>query len=93
MAVSQEVEVRHALGLHARPASAFVKTASEFASRITVENITRSTKAANGKSIMSVMLASVKKNDHIVISAEGEDEKAAVNALVELINSNFGETE
>jgi len=90
---SGEIVVRHKVGLHARPAASFVKTASGFASRITVENLTKGTAPANAKSILSVLSVAVQMNDHIRIIAEGNDEEAAVIALCDLINSNFGEME
>ncbi|HTK07475.1 MAG TPA: HPr family phosphocarrier protein [Ktedonobacteraceae bacterium] len=93
MAVSQEVEVQHVLGLHARPAATFVKVASTFTSRITIENTDKNAKTFNAKSIMSVMLAGVRKNHHIMIVADGEDEQEALDALVALVNDNFGEAE
>lgn len=91
MALSQEVLFQHEAGLHARPAAAFVQVASGFASRITIANASRASKTVNAKSIIGVMSAGVKKNDSIIITAEGEDEQAALNALVDLVKSNFGE--
>ncbi len=91
MALSQEVLFQHEAGLHARPAATFVRLAASFASRITIANVSRTSKAVNAKSILGVMSAGIKKNDTIVITADGEDEQAALNALVDLVNSNFGE--
>lgn len=91
MTVSQEVLVQHDAGLHARPTAAFVRIASGFTSRITIENTSKTARAVNAKSILSLMSAGVKKDDTIVITAEGDDEKAALDALVELVKSNFGE--
>jgi phosphocarrier protein HPr len=93
LSVSKEIEVLHKVGLHARPAAIFVKTANGFASRITVENLTKGTKAVNAKSILSLLLAAVQMNDRVRITADGNDEEAAVSALCELIKSNFGESE
>jgi phosphocarrier protein HPr len=92
MAVSREVKFQHKSGLHARPAAAFVKAAASFTSRITIENTSKASKAVNAKSIMSVMAAGVKENDDIVITANGADEKAAIDTLVALVKNNFGET-
>lgn len=93
LSASREIEVRHKIGLHARPAALFVKTASGFASQIMVENLTKETAAVNAKSILSVLLVAVQMDDRVRITADGNDEEAAVTALCDLINSNFGELE
>ena len=93
MSVSREVVIRHKVGLHARPAALFVKATSGFASRITVENLTKGTAPANAKSILSVLSLAVQMNDRFRITADGNDAEAAVIALCDLINSNFGEME
>ena len=93
MAASAELVIRNKVGLHARPAAAFVKTAAGFKSRITVENLSRGTPAASARSILSVLSAAVQKDDTIRLIAEGEDETAAIAALSELIETSFGEIE
>jgi phosphotransferase system HPr (HPr) family protein len=93
MAVSQEVTIQNKLGLHARPAALFIKTAATFASQITIENKSKGSKTVNAKSIISVMSAAVKKDDRILITVEGSDEEAALEALVALIHDKFGEAE
>ena len=82
------VSIKNASGLHARPAGMFVKKAAEFKS--TVEVIAKG-KTVNAKSIMGIMSLGLGKGDELTISAQGEDEEAAVNTLVELIDSGFGE--
>ena len=82
------VTIKNASGLHARPAGMFVKKAAEFKS--TVEVIAKG-KTVNAKSIMGIMSLGLAKGDELTISAKGEDEETAVNTLVELIESGFGE--
>lgn len=93
MATSSEVVVRSTVGLHARPAALFVKTANGFSSRITVKNLTRDAQPVNARSILSLLSSGVRMNDRIRITTDGADEGAALAALAELVNSNFGETE
>ena len=93
MAISNEVVIRHKSGLHARPAAMFVKTAAGFSSQITLENLTKQKVPVNAKSIMSLLTASVQTNDRVRITANGGDEEAAIAALSDLVNSNFGEKE
>jgi phosphotransferase system HPr (HPr) family protein len=80
--------IHHEVGLHARPASIFVKTASSFKSKITVTHGERST---NAKSILGVLTLGAHKDAHITISAEGEDAIEALDVLETLVRDNFGE--
>lgn len=85
------VVVTHEVGLHARPAATFVKTAKEFDAAITVTNVTRGADPADAKSLVQIFKAAVAKDHEITITADGSDEEEAVAALVGLIESNFGE--
>ncbi|TYP56709.1 HPr family phosphocarrier protein [Thermosediminibacter litoriperuensis] len=82
------VLVKNKTGLHARPAAMFVQTANKFKSEIFLE---KEGKRVNAKSIMGVMSLAVSQGTTVTISAQGDDEKEAVEALVELIESKFGE--
>lgn len=82
------VTIKNASGLHARPAGMFVKKAAEFKS--TVEVIAKG-KTVNAKSIMGIMSLGLAQGDELTISANGEDQETAVNALVELVEGGFGE--
>lgn len=86
--ISREVKVTNSTGLHARPASLFVGAASKFKSSIT---ITKDTKQGNAKSILSVLSLAITNGSSVTISAEGEDAAEAVETLVNLIKSKFGE--
>lgn len=67
-------------GIHARPATILVQTASKFTSDIT---LTYNGKSVNLKSIMGVMSLGVGQNAEVTISAEGDDEKDAIAAIDE----------
>ncbi|MDX1412752.1 MAG: HPr family phosphocarrier protein [Candidatus Promineifilaceae bacterium] len=82
------VTITHEVGLHARPASLFVKTAGQYNSDIAVSYNGRS---ANAKSILSVLTLGVHKDAEIEITADGEDADEALAALQELVENNFGE--
>lgn len=88
---SKITTVRNASGIHARPASLFVQKASGFESNVTVRNITKDSDAKDAKSILMVMSLGMACGSDIEIAAEGSDEQAAVDALVELIESGCGE--
>ncbi|PLS82101.1 MAG: HPr family phosphocarrier protein [Actinobacteria bacterium] len=82
--IEKETVVGPEAGLHARPAAVFVKKAKEFDSDI---KVVKDGREANAKSTLKVMTLGAKKDDKILIRAEGEDAEAAVDALVELISA------
>jgi len=87
-----EVEVRNPSGLHARPAATFVRSASSFASDVTVTNLTRDgSRSASAKSILGVMGLVVARGHRIRISADGTDADEAVARLTELVDGGLGE--
>lgn len=71
-------------GLHARPAAEFVKLASTFNSRVTVNG-------KDAKSLLGIMSLGLTKGKTAEISAADGQAEAAVNALADLIESGFGE--
>jgi phosphocarrier protein HPr len=88
--IKQEIEIINKLGLHARASTKLTQTASQFASEIWIE---RNNRRVNAKSIMGVMMLAASKGSKIQIEADGEDEQAAMDALLTLIGNRFGEPE
>lgn len=86
--VSKNTLVRNSTGIHTRPASLFVKAASQFQSDIYVE---KEDKSANGKSMLGVLSLCINCGSIIKIRAEGPDEEAAVYKLVELVETGLEE--
>ena len=86
--VKQELVLNNSVGLHARPATFFIQKANEYKSSIWMEKKDRRVKA---KSLLGVLSLGIVKGTTINLIADGADEEAAVNALVELINSDFSE--
>jgi phosphocarrier protein HPr len=85
---SRAVVVSNQLGLHARAAARFVHLATRFVSQI---RVARESRVMDGKSIMGILLLAAARGTTITISAEGLDEVDAVEALVRLVESGFGE--
>ncbi len=83
--------VKHAAGLHARPAAQFVKTAQAFPCTIQIRNLSSQKPLANAKSPLSVLTQAVNGGHQILIQAEGEQADEALEALRQLVESNFGE--
>ena len=86
--ISQSVTVVNQLGMHARAAAKFVHLATRYQSRV---RVARDTREMDGKSIMGILLLAAARGSTITISAEGHDEHDAVDALVALVASGFGE--
>ena len=88
--IVQEITLvlRNKVGLHARPASLFVRTANKFKCKITVS---KDDKEVDAKSILSVLSLGAEQGDAVTIKTQGEDEVEALEALKALIESNFGE--
>lgn len=86
--ISKKIIVKNATGLHARPASLLVKEASKYKSDIT---IVKNDQAGNLKSILGIMAIAASKGEEIEIKVDGSDEKEALEAIITLFESNFGE--
>ena len=84
----KDVMVQNQVGLHARPATFFIQKANEFKSSIWVEKEER---RVNAKSLLGVLSLGIVGGTTIRIIADGTDEKDAVDALVELISSDFAD--
>lgn len=84
----EEVALQNETGLHARPASLFVKEASKFSSDV---KVIKNGKEYNAKSIMGLLSMGAGKGDTISIQAQGNDAKKAVQTLIQLVNDNFYE--
>ncbi|MDN0084114.1 HPr family phosphocarrier protein [Crenobacter sp. SG2305] len=88
--IKTQIEIINKLGLHARASSKFTQIASRHKSDIFVS---RNGRRVNGKSIMGVMMLAAAKGATIELEISGEDEQAATDALVTLINNRFDEAE
>ena len=82
------VKVINRAGIHARPSSLLVQTTKNFKSSIYFE---KNGDRINAKSIMGIITLGAAYGTEIKIIAEGEDEEAAVDALVKLFESKFEE--
>lgn len=86
--IEMKVGITNPVGLHARPAAIFVQTAGKFESNIW---LVKGDKKVNAKSIMGLMSLAISSGTEVTIGAEGEDEEQAVNELIELVQSGFGD--
>jgi phosphocarrier protein HPr len=86
--VSQNVTVVNQLGMHARAAAKFVHLATKFQAHV---RVARDRREMDGKSIMGILLLAAGRGSTITISADGSDEREAIDALAALVASGFGE--
>ena len=85
---SRNVTVVNQLGMHARAAAKFVHVAARYQAHV---RVARDRREMDGKSIMGILLLAAARGSTITISANGSDEQDALNALVTLVESGFGE--
>lgn len=86
--IERQIKVINTLGIHARPASLIVQTASKFKSAIT---LIKDGASADAKSIMSVMMLAAAFNTLVTVRASGPDEEDAVKAIESLFEQKFRE--
>ena len=85
---SRRVRLENSTGMHVRPATLFMDTACQFRSAIHVH---KNALVADGKSAISLMVLEATHGTELTIQGTGEDEIAAVDALVDLIERRFDE--
>jgi phosphocarrier protein len=86
--MTKDFMVANKLGIHARPAAMFVKTANRFTCDIFVE---KDGERVNGKSIMGLMMLAAGPGSKLTISAQGHDASQAMAELEILIKRKFDE--
>lgn len=84
----KDFTILNKLGIHARPAAQFVKTANRFQSDIFVE---KDGEEVDGKSIMGLMMLAAGHGSVISVNADGADADAALDAIADLIARKFEE--
>ena len=86
--LSRNVIVVNQLGMHARAAAKFVHLATKYEAQV---RVARDSREMDGKSIMGILLLAAARGMTITISADGSDERDAIEALAALVASGFGE--
>jgi phosphocarrier protein HPr len=84
----KELTISNKLGIHARPAALFVKTANRFACEIFVE---KDGEKINGKSIMGLMMLAAGPGSKVTLHVRGADAAAAIAELEALVQRKFDE--
>lgn len=88
---AREITIINKLGLHARAAAKFVGVAGQHSCDVRIGHSTE--QLVDGKSIMAVMMLAAGKGSCLYLETQGKDAEAALQALVQLIDNRFGESE
>ena len=83
-----EVMIPNKKGLHARASAQFVRCAANFTAQV---RVTREGHTVGGTSIMGLMMLAAGQGHTVLIEAEGPEAAAALEALIKLVESGFGE--
>lgn len=86
--VSVKVKIENRLGLHARPAMAFVDMANGYPCDVVVK---KGTQEVDGKSIMQMMMLAATQGTELIVEASGNDAQQAIDALKDLVQRKFDE--
>jgi phosphocarrier protein len=86
--INKTFTIINKLGVHVRPATQLVKIANKFDSDIYIK---KDDLEVDGKSIMGILMLAASRGSKIIIRADGEDAKEAIEELGSLIIGKFGE--
>lgn len=76
--ISEKIIIRNEVGLHARPASEFVRTAEKFSSSV---RLCKDGIWVDGKSILAILTLAAEKGSEVILEVKGKDEEKAFKAL------------
>jgi len=88
--IEKNVTIINKLGLHARAAAKLIGVTGKFGCDI---KITKDGKTVDAKSIMAIMMLAASQGTDLIIQTDGDDESAAMDAVIEIINNRFDEDE
>lgn len=88
--LSRTITIQNKLGLHARAATKMAQLALQFKAKVQVQ---QGEKSASADSVMALLMLASNQGKEVTITADGEDENQALNAICELISNRFDESE
>ncbi|MDX1436734.1 MAG: phosphoenolpyruvate--protein phosphotransferase [Anaerolineales bacterium] len=90
-AINRSITLLNEHGLHARPAALFVQIAAKFDAEIAVSNARTGKGPVPAKSLNGLATLGAVRGDQLLISASGPQAAMALEALIELVETGFGE--
>lgn len=88
--ITRDIEIKNKLGLHARAAAKLVHTAARYKADI---KIRKGDEEVDGKSILGILLLAAGRGSTITVKVDGTDERDALDAVEQLIDAKFDESE
>ena len=82
MLIKRKIKIKNSQGLHARPASIFVRIANKYESDVTVR---KGSESVNGKSIMGLLVLAANEGSTIEIETSGSDAQQAMQELEQFL--------
>jgi len=89
-AISRDVGIVNRRGLHARAAAKLVTLAEKFSASV---EVSKDGQSVSARSIMGLMMLGAAPGSTVLLTAEGFDSKEALDAIAELIEAGFYETD
>lgn len=86
--IKKTARIVNKLGLHARPSAMLVTAASKYESQVF---LTKDGLRVNAKSIMGVMMLAAEQGAEVIVEVDGVDEEPALEEILKVIESGFGE--
>ena len=86
--VERKVTILNKYGLHVRPSTQFAQAAGGFECRVTVT--TADGREADGASLLALLSLGIQGGSDLTLKTEGEGEQEAMDALCDLVASQFG---
>ena len=81
--IQKSIQIKLETGLEARPVAMLVQVASQFDSKVYINS---GAKKVNAKSIMGMMRLGLDNGEEVTVSADGNDEEAAVAEIEKFLS-------
>jgi phosphocarrier protein len=88
MIVQKTLTIKNELGLHARSAAMIVRVLERYRSSVFLE---RDGNQVDARSLLDILTLACPKDSRIVVRADGDDAREAVNSVAKLVDDKFGE--
>jgi phosphocarrier protein HPr len=89
MIVEETLTVKNELGIHARSAAMIVRVLERYRSIVFLE---KDGNRVDARSLLDILTLACPKDSRIVVRADGDDAREAVDSITKLIDEKFGET-
>jgi phosphocarrier protein HPr len=88
MIVKRTLTIKNELGLHARSAAMIVRVLERYRSKVFLE---RDGNQVDARSLLDILTLACPKDSRVVVRADGDDAREAVESIEKLVDDKFGE--